>query len=329
MHMLKSIAVQFTFVGLLLTACAHQPAAPPTPVALKVSNVGPAFLNFWDASEGRPEEERVTLFLDRVVAPYPQLFGASVLNKTALVGPSANPRARDIVASYLKGVKPYVARMREITDSIDRDFDRYAEDFGAAFPDFAPKSPVYFTVSLFAFDGATRTVDGQTVLLFGIDGMARWHPADENLKVLFDHELFHLYHSQIWPEGSRDEVPLWMSLWEEGLATYVSQRMNPGASEGQVLLNADLAERAEPVLPKLVNELLDNFDSLDHQEYAAFFYSSNGRKDIPQRSGYFVGLRIAQSLGATRTLKQLATLHGSELKEAVRRALAQLTPTNG
>ena len=313
-----------SLVGLVIAACAWQGDPTVASVALDVRNVGPAFLAFWEASYNKPEDERVELFMDLVVSPNLELFGASVLDKLSLVGEGASSSPRDTVAKYLKDVAPYVPRMRAIVDSVKRDFAGYARNFSATFPDFAPKSPVYFTVSLFNFDGATRSVGGHTALLFGIDGIARFHAADENLKVLFDHELFHQYHDQIWPQASADDLPLWMSLWEEGLATYVSQRMNPDASEGQVLLDRDLAARVQPVLPRVAKELLDNLDSSDPKEYAAFFYFRNERDDLPPRSGYFVGLRVAQALGSTRTLQQLAALRGPELEDAVRRALRGL-----
>lgn len=144
-------------------------------------------------------------------------------------------------------------------------------------------------------------------------------------KVLFVHELFHQYHDQIAPELTAEDVPLWISLWEEGLATYVSRQMNPGSTEAQALMfPRDLAELAQPKLPSLARELLAHFDSPDKGEYRAFFHGRNGRPDVPPRSGYYVGYRIAAKLAAGRSLQQLALLRGPELKAAVRLALQQL-----
>ena len=62
---------------------------------------------------------------------------------------------------------------------------------------------------------------------FGIDAIAILHgPGD--MPSFFAHELFHIYHRQVM--GSRMPDPdnfTWWEMWEEGLATYVSARLNP------------------------------------------------------------------------------------------------------
>jgi len=313
------------FVLLSVSLLAHAADTGSTsPATITVVDATPAFWQFWAAAERKPEERRVRMFMDIVVSAHPELFDASVLNKAALTGNSDDRHAVSIVSAYLRDVIPYIPRMKTISESIRDGFRAYASDFSATFPDFAPTSAVYFTLSLFNFDGATRNVGGKDALLFGIDGIARYHGQHEDLKVLFDHELFHQYHAQFAQHDTGDNTPLWVSLWEEGLATYVSQQMNPGSTEAQVLMSDKLAELTKPLLPALARELLTNFDSFDRDEYAAFFYSKNGRPDIPGRCGYFVGYRIAQELAAGRSLRQLASLHGPDLKAAVKRALEQM-----
>jgi hypothetical protein len=311
-------------LAVLLTAFAWPEAAPgtlPSPTNITVVDATPAFWRFWTASSGKSEAERVRRFFDVVVAAHPQLFGSNVLNDQSLTGKSASTNAQATVAAYLRDVSPYITRMKELSESIHHNFATYAQDFTATFPKYSPKSPVYFTVSLFSFDGATRLVSGKTALLFGIDGIARYHAKDANLKVLFDHELFHQYHDQIAPELTADDSPLWVSLWEEGLATYVSQQMNPGSSEADALMSEGLAARSAPMLPALSRELLANFESTDSKEYAAFFFGANGRPDLPPRCGYYVGYQVARELAAGRSLQQLAALRGAELETSVKTVL--------
>ena len=303
-------------------ACAAD-AAPAT-ARLAVTNTMPVFWKFWDSSSALSEPERAQRFLDQVVGANPELFDASVLNQAGLSGKGGCADPQALVRRYLNDVQPYLARMRTLSDTASAQLPAYSRQFAATFPDFAPTQRVIFTVSLFSFDGATRTVAGNTALLFGIDGIARYHAPDENLQVLFDHELFHLYHAQVAPDLADDDVPLWDSLWEEGLATYVSAQMNPASTQDQVLLAPGLAERAQAMLPALAGELLAQSDSLDRDEYAAFFYSRNHRPELPPRSGYYVGYRVAQILGQGRTLPELARLRGPALKQEVRAALATL-----
>jgi hypothetical protein len=313
-------------VTLPVTAFPAAAATPERPAqAVKVIDATPAFWTFWKAAAGKSDARRAQLFLERVVAPHPELFSAAVLgDSSALAGTEAKDPQRT-AATYLQDVAPFVPAMRRLSTVLHSDLDRYARDFTATFPDFAPTTPVYFTLSLFNFDGGTRTVDGKPALLFGIDGIARLHAPDANLQVFFDHELFHQYRDQIDPGPDGDDPdPLWQSLWEEGLATYVSQRMNPGSTAADALLSSTLAAAAQPLLPALAAELLQNFDSTDPQEYAAFFYGRNKRPDLPPRCGYYVGYQVAQRLAAGRDLRELAHLHGPALKTEVRAALVLL-----
>ena len=83
------------------------------------------------------------------------------------------------------------------------------------------------------------------------------------------------------------------------------------------------------MLPALARELQSNAESHDKDEYAAFFFGQNSRPDLPPRGGYYVGYRVAQILGAGRTIQQLALLRGAELKAAVMQALEQLATESG
>ena len=144
------------------------------------------------------------------------------------------------------------------------------------------------------------------------------------MRVLFDHELFHQYHASLKLPLSDDVGQLWQSLWAEGLATYVSWRMNPSADENDVLFDTTLADRARPLLPTLAADLLRNLRSKDPAEYDKYFLGNGTDKNIPGRSGYFVGFLIASRLGQSSTPLALAHLHGLELRNQIEEALKSL-----
>jgi hypothetical protein len=287
---------------------------------IPVTDATPEFWRFWDATSGKPDGERVQAFFDTVVAARPDLFSGAVLGGGSLTNRSDDPAVRERVATYLRDVSPYIPRMRALSNRI-RHFPSYAQEFGATFSNYAPTTPVYFTVSLFAFDAGVRIASGQTALFFSIDGIARFDGADANFKIIIDHELFHQYHHQITPELSESRA-LWAYLWEEGLATFVSQQLNPRSSEAAVLMvPANLPELAGPLLPAIARELLANLDSTRQDEITDFFALNHHRPGLPVRSGYYAGYRIAKKLASTRSLRDLAALQGSELKAAIQKTL--------
>jgi hypothetical protein len=157
-----------------------------------------------------------------------------------------------------------------------------------------------------------------------VDELARIHGSSGNLKIIFQHELFHQYHYQIAAEITDDRAA-WAYMWEEGLATFISRRMNPGATVDQVLVTPDrLSELAQPLLPNLARRLRDIGDSTNPNDYIELFTAEQTPSGIPARSGYFVGFRVAEKLAATRSLVDLVHLRGTDLKLAVMSALEDL-----
>ena len=302
-------------------------AVAPTPLppagsvnTLKVTNIVPDFLRFWTAAESKDETTQIRMFRQMVMQPHPELFAESVVNLGQKEGTEEENHR---IAAYLKQISPLVPVIRVLNDRLQADLQTYIPDFARVFPDYHPSTPVYFTISLGHFNGAARDVGGQNALLFGVDVIARDGP-DARVRVLFDHELFHQYHASLKLPQSDDAGQLWQSLWAEGLATYVSWRMNPSADENDVLFDTTLADRARPLLPTLAADLLRNLRSKDPDEYDKYFLGNGTDKNIPGRSGYFVGFLIASRLGQSSTPLALAHLHGPELRSQIEEVLRNL-----
>jgi hypothetical protein len=288
---------------------------------LKVTNIVPDFLSFWAAAESKDETTQIRMFRQIVMQPHPELFVESVVNLGQKQGTEEENHR---IAAYLKQIPPLVPVIRVLNDRLQADLQTYIPDFARVFPDYLPSTPVYFTISLGHFNGAAREVGGQNALLFGVDVIARDGP-DARVRVLFDHELFHQYHASLKLPQSDDAGQLWQSLWAEGLATYVSWRMNPSADENDVLFDETLAGRARPLLPALAADLLRNLRSKDPDEYDKYFLGNGTDKNIPGRSGYFVGFLVASRLGQSSTPLALAHLHGPELRSQIEQVLRDLS----
>jgi len=269
------------------------------------------------------------MFRQMVMQPHPELFAENVVNLGQKQGIEEENRR---IAAYLRQIPQFIPAIRVLNDRLQTDLQTYIRDFAVVFPDFHPSTPVYFTVSLGHFNGAVREVGGKDALLFGVDFIARDGP-DAKVSVLFDHELFHQYQASLEFPQSDDTGQLWQSLWGEGLATYVSWRMNPSADDNDVLFDKTLTARARPLLPSLAADLLQNLRSKDPDEYEKYFSGSVTDKNIPARSGYFVGFLIASRLGQSSTPLALAHMHGPELRSQIEQALRSLAtpplPQNG
>lgn len=315
----------FLLAVLLVSPCVFGASKPVSAgevsdtASCRVVNLMPLFWRFWDAARNQPESAQVELFDQMVVREHPEVYREAVLRPG-----HAESDLKAQIADFLRGAPADIAAMRSLSDSLDGLLPLSLSGFQKAFPDFACRNSIYFLVSLGAFDGSARTVNGEPALLIGVDVTARIHPPEE-VGALLDHELFHLYHRQVTGVAGGMGDPLYRVLWEEGLATYASGVLNPGVSENAILGRPqDLAARAESRLPEIARALLQNMDSTSPDLYAAFFLGNSGQSEVPSRSGYYVGYRIARELGQSQSLRQLAQMNGEALRATIRSRLQQM-----
>ena len=276
--------------------------------ACQTTDLMPAFWSFWERAKAEPAARQYELFVDLVQKPNADVYEG--------VFDGAPKPPAEFVPDALAKVPELEARMRALSSRLATDLPRELDAFRKSFPGFRCTVPVYFVFSGGAFDGATRKVSGKTALLFGLDVIAR---LDGELSPLVVHELFHVYQGQVVknPPGT----VAW-SLWEEGLATYVSRRLNPAVPEQKVCCLPPLGAMKEG-LPRIAGDLLARLDSAEKSDYARYFLGGQ-ELDIPPRSGYYLGYLVASEAGQTRSLEELAAMTPAEVRALEERELRRL-----
>ncbi len=282
---------------LLLAATLAEPALPEA--GCRTTDLMPAFWTFWAAAQSQPGAEQYRLFQQIVERPSAAVY-------EGIFHQATKPPA-EFVPRSLEKVPEIEGAMRELSARLSKDLPGELGAFRKSFPRFRCSTPVYFVYSAGAFDGATREVDGKTALLFGLDVIAR---LKEDLAPLVVHELFHVYHGEAMAE---DPETFGWALWAEGLATYVSRRLNPEVPEQQVCCLPPIGP-ARAALDRTAPEALKLLDSEKREDYARYFLGGAAALDIPSRSGYYLGYLIATEAGKTRTLEQLADLTPAEAR---------------
>ncbi|HEV8658650.1 MAG TPA: DUF2268 domain-containing putative Zn-dependent protease [Thermoanaerobaculia bacterium] len=298
---------------LLLSGCASLQSPRPS---YRTIDLMPLFWSFWAEAHERPFDSQIALFESRVVPRHPEIYNAAVLGFDR-----SKPFHEELAKRYpryMAFVSADFPTMRRLSNEITHQLGSIEARFLREFPDFDYHGDIYFMNSLAAFDGAVREVNGKRALLFGLDVIAAIHGQSAAIEPLFDHELFHLYHHQSFP---RREA-LWAALWTEGLATYVSRRMNPAATDRQIFgLPENTPTRTREMLPRIAHELVQHLDSPSRDDYRKFFLGSEPNADPPQRSGYYVGYLIAERIGRDRRLRDLAKMPPDEVRRTAEEVL--------
>lgn len=271
----------------------------------------PAFWSFWEAARDKPPADQVRLFEERVRGPNATVY-EGILGKVTIPVEELIPRS-------LQTSKPFEGAMRTLSAQLSRELPAQLGLFRDTFPDFECSTPVYFVYSAGTFDGATRTVGGGNALLFGIDVIAR---LDEALTPLVIHELFHVHQDRLVPDAPER---FYWAMWQEGLATYVSRRLSPDLPEEKACCLPALPETIG-ALSRIVPEALSLLDSERPEDYARYFLGGRSG-EIPSRTGYYLGYLVAQDLGASRSLRELAAMEPSAVRPLLEASLRKRLPS--
>lgn len=283
-----------------------------------VSDSFQSFIDLAERTAGLPVEQQIRTFRDDYLALHPELYAPEVM-----------PAPSDAHAlSTMAAVRTH-PEWRAFDAALRLALEHVAERFQRAFPDFRCDFPVYVTETFGAMNGAGRIVAGHPALVLGVDTITKFDTA-ASLPVLLSHELFHRYNFQA--TGFSDDLAerdlIWRSLWAEGLATYVSARLNPSNPLSDALVfPKDLEARARPFVTQMASELLAAADRVERATFAKFFEVQSPeaeRQGWPPRSGYYVGYLVAQDLGRRHSLSQLAHMQGPALRAEIGRALKRL-----
>lgn len=305
-------------LALVASARASDTPTEPTP---GLHDLLPDFWRFYDAGVGGETGERARGIDLQFVAPNVQAYTAAGFARDLPHGPITDSR----LAEWLEAFDPLAAAARGLSQMFPDAWREHQHRFKSAFPAYRGDEPVYLLVSLFSFSGDPRQWRGRQCLFVGVDGLAQQEGGTPDLNVFLDHEVFSIYHLQanpaLWPASK--PPPLWVGLWREGLAGFVSAKLNPKAPPAEVLMSADLAAVSPQDLRPVAAQALAAMDTTDPGETRRFL-DAGYEGDIPARSGYLLGLRLAERAGRSLSPDQLARLPAAKVHRFIKSELSQI-----
>jgi hypothetical protein len=262
-------------------------------------NLMPEFSDFVTATADLAPKARAAAFVERFAAKHPDFYSEQMFGSRDKLADRAErlfdpQRAPKFQASRPLTLDDVLATGRSITT----DYARMEATFRKAFPDYRCDIPITFGISLFLFDGnQAADTPGKPQMRFGVDLISALHPARE-LPAFFHHELFHIYQTQ---QIGADQVPpdetqpVWWALWNEGLASYVSWKLNPTLTAPEIFwFPRDMEAQLQPKLREAAQALLADLDG--HEAYGRWFMGGQNPPGLPSRSGYYLGYLMAKHL---------------------------------
>jgi hypothetical protein len=283
----------------LMAILALAAASPAAAQVCPYENLLPEFSAFVAATGDLEPQARAEAFVTRFVDKHrdfytEELFGTRekmMARAKRLFDPQGAPKFPGARAITLDDV---LATGRSIT----ADYARIEATFRQAFADYRCATPISFGISLYQFDGNQASeVQGKSRMRFGVEMIALLHPQRE-LPAFFHHELFHIYQAQQVGAAAPPDAtqPVSWALWAEGLATYVSWKLNPKLTAPEIFwMPRDMEAQMQPKVAEAARLMLADLDG--HQGYDRWFtVGSDPPSGLPARSGYYLGYLMAKRL---------------------------------
>jgi hypothetical protein len=312
---MTSIRSARTHAWATVLACMAGFAQAQQPAPYELVDLATPYTAFWDETQKLPTAERVAAFKARFDKLLPGYYSIERVTWT-----TAEKYDARIARSFERfpGIRD---RFTAATADFSKLLAPAHQSFTRTFPDLKPIGPIYLINSLNEFDGGTREWGGKARLMFGIDVMVQVHDYPDETP-FFHHELFHVYHQQFFT--GCEEV--WCALWAEGLATLVAHRLNPDATDAQLLLTSPKPLRPEVEKDRraAVCAVASRLDSKDADDLGGLFSSGPEVQGLPPRFGYYVGYLVAEEAAKSQSLSQLAHLENKVVREVVNESLARL-----
>jgi uncharacterized protein YjaZ len=327
----------FIVVVLSMLSCSSKSTKSSIPgPTYKVVNLGPDFERFLIKAQEKPFEEQLKFWNEYIEAPHQDFYDVMVWQKSE--NPQweerKNRRLKEFFAKYPMLYPKMMIEFMRFDANLAAQIYKFQKAFHDAKFDMTVYAAPTTTFNGKAGEGGEDTHKlGKSILAFGIDMMV---DRQTDPDILYSHELFHVYHSEVAGFKIQDSPPdqrLTFPLWLEGLATYVSQQMNPNASAGQVFMDENLAKVSEADLHKLAKRFLKeanekSFDEAKPEINLKWFSAQykDQPKDIPTRAGYLLGFKVAQILAQKHTLQEMVHWKADEIHKqtiAILKLLAQ------
>jgi len=303
-----------TIVCLGFLACLSPALAAPA-ASFTIHDFMPDFWQFWTAAENQPVERQAELWQSLYVGKHQAVFND-------LAGPCKDQwdpawaRTR-----YFPNLPKITPAMRDATAGLSEKLAATQARFLKQFPDMHWAGDIYVMASGYCFNGRAQEIQGRGAILFGTDATVALGQKD--ITPGMTHELFHRYHFQFFDFKASSNYPLWTTLWAEGMAQYICEKLNPTASEVDLShVPAGSVEKVDANRRELAADFLKKFNSTQEIDAKVWFNDIRSQDPVvPPRGGYELGVLVAKELAKRYSDQTMAHWPQSEAKPKIQAAL--------
>ncbi len=292
--------------------------------ALKVVNAGNDFRNFLKDFDPSKSEQNYIRWLE-FEEQYSDIYTSAIFKRSLPNWDQIKKQQLDRFFRELPSISP---KMLLLFDQAEEIAKRQVARIQTQLKDFNPNITIYFLPSALTFNALVTTTSADMshyILIIGVDGIAL---GNNDLDIVFSHELFHMYHfdkSGLVSEFSSSLSP----LWTEGMASYFSRIKNPNKSLDAVLMDAALAQACQE--PKNAQSWAQSFlrsielpltSEQAFQLKKEWFWQDSST--LSPRRGYCLGYLLVEKIAKKSSFEDMTRWGDLIMSEEVKKALQEM-----
>lgn len=295
-------AAQLSMAGLSGTSRSAITRAAPR----ELRTITPSFWKAYEGSAGRDIAERV-----KAVALEHLLPNAATYTAAGFNGGSHGRFEDQRVADWLVEFDRFADKARRTEIIMMRNWKSHQSRMRRLLPKYDPLNSAVLLMSLLSFNGYSAKSNGQQYLFFGLDTIASRDEDEIAIRVLMDHEGYHLYSASLRKEDAQPAA--WQRVWEEGLASYVSSVLNPTAGLSVVLMDERLAATSAADIRASAAALRQYMEDTDVAGIASMLDMKPGA-ETGGRKGYLIGYLIAANRVGSSSVEPFCGLSDDRIR---------------
>lgn len=324
--------MKLIWICLFIVACSS-PSKQGAPVITETENVsddyqifnlGKNFDQFWLLAQGKPFAEQLKHWNEIVESPFQDVYDAFVDDK--MNNKNWQEKKEQRLQRLFRKLPTKYATYKMQFDIFNETVHDYVHKYEQKYRDVRFKAKIY-AIPGATFNGKVGTTFAgpKEILVFGIDVIDE---IDDDVDVLFSHEMFHLYHNQKLGDVKNGKMTL--PLFREGLASFASWDMNPDKAFDKIMMDADLANLTSKDIRWLAKEFLKIADNKDNdiqnpQIFRRWFtYGYQVRKNLPSRAGYLLGYKVVERMSQKHSPQEMSGWTAGQVHAEVKRVLRSL-----
>lgn len=261
---------------------------------VNVINTVPTFLEYWNNAHQKSVDEKKALWSTKYHERWKEIFdvyftnwgGMGLLDKSIA-------RYSESITNIKSNAEGIEERILKIVDDVERIFGEVDLEIN-----------LIILVGFYCSNGWVTSFEGKKSIFVA----AEFYDNESYLNMLIAHEIAHVLYHEV---GNIDlkNGNLGVSIFDEGIATYVTKIIFKGHDEHEYIWTSDKYydywKKSNDILIELSKDARSVLEFKDSDLYNQYFSMSSSNKRVPIRSGYNIGFNAVKLLSRQYSLQEM------------------------